>query len=187
MGLDMTASRRLCVKQWDHQRKNERFTVRVTKGGRAVSGIQPSCISVVEEEVMYWRNAHHIHRWFVDNVQGGEDNCATYDVEWESLESLHSVCEKVISASKLVVVKAIVHAPSDKEHPNGRSLSLDVKMINDVSVAAKLLPTKSDFFFGSDEYDEDYLNDVKATAMWAARMIADHKAGVPGDICYSSS
>lgn len=29
----------------------------------------------IAEEVAYWRKANAIHEWFVDNVQGGEDNC----------------------------------------------------------------------------------------------------------------
>ena len=36
----------------------------------------------------YWRKANQIHKWFVDNVQGGEDDCGAYIVEREQLEDL---------------------------------------------------------------------------------------------------
>lgn len=47
-------------------------------------------------EVGYWRKANQIHKWFVDNVQRGEDNCAMYCVDKEDLETLKSLCEEVI-------------------------------------------------------------------------------------------
>lgn len=38
--------------------------------------------------VIYWRKSNAIHRWFVQHVQDGTDNCAEYDVEREHLEAL---------------------------------------------------------------------------------------------------
>lgn len=47
-------------------------------------------------EIGYWRKANAIHKWFVENCQGGEDNCATYAVSHEELKELKRVCEKVL-------------------------------------------------------------------------------------------
>ena len=47
-------------------------------------------------EVGYWRKANQIHQWFVDNVQEGVDNCATYYVSREQLEELKTICEEVL-------------------------------------------------------------------------------------------
>ena len=44
----------------------------------------------------YWRKANAIHQWFVDNVQGGQDNCATYYVSHERLKQLREICTKVL-------------------------------------------------------------------------------------------
>jgi hypothetical protein len=44
----------------------------------------------------YWRKANQIHNWFVDNVQGGEDNCGSYYVTREQLEELKEVCINVL-------------------------------------------------------------------------------------------
>jgi hypothetical protein len=42
-------------------------------------------------EAMYWRKANSIHKWFVDNVQQGVDNCANYYVSREDLETLRQL------------------------------------------------------------------------------------------------
>src|SRR5690606_5310232 len=102
MGLDMYAARRFYTKQWDHQKPEERYTVQIALGGKPIPGIKPELISVVDEEVMYWRKANHIHGWFVDNVQNGQDDCQQYEVDEYMLFELLSVCEKVIEASELV-------------------------------------------------------------------------------------
>jgi hypothetical protein len=47
-------------------------------------------------EAMYWRKANAIHRWFVDNVQNGVDNCAEYNVSTEQLTELRNLCKKVL-------------------------------------------------------------------------------------------
>lgn len=47
-------------------------------------------------EIGYWRKANQIHNWFVENIQDGIDNCATYVVFRENLEELKSLCEEII-------------------------------------------------------------------------------------------
>lgn len=51
------------------------------------------------EQVGYWRKANHIHKWFVENVQDGIDECNTYEVTKEQLKDLLSVCRKVLNGS----------------------------------------------------------------------------------------
>lgn len=53
------------------------------------------------EEVAYWRKANAIHAWFVDNVQGGEDDCATYDVSADQLRELLADTDKVLGNPSL--------------------------------------------------------------------------------------
>lgn len=48
------------------------------------------------EEVAYWRKANEIHKWFVDNVQGGDDDCSAHrELTREDLEELLALCELV--------------------------------------------------------------------------------------------
>ena len=48
-------------------------------------------------EVGYWRKANHIHSWFVENVQGGNDDCSYYTVKEDNFVDLKKTCEKVVS------------------------------------------------------------------------------------------
>jgi hypothetical protein len=131
----MYAARRTYVKQWDHQQPEERYSVQVTRGGDPVTEIQPDRVGYVEEEVMYWRKANHIHNWFVDNVQDGIDNCATYYVSPDQLKVLLDTCERVIEASELVEGAVYAGTVYDQANPKGKVLTEPGKVIEDVTVA----------------------------------------------------
>ena len=96
MGLDMYLEKRTYVKNWSHKAKEERHTVSVKLGGKARKDIKPKRISGVVEEILYWRKANAIHKWFVENIQNGEDDCKEYYVSKEQLEELAELCEKVV-------------------------------------------------------------------------------------------
>ena len=95
----------------------------------------------IMEQVGYWRKANHIHNWFVENVQDGEDDCNYHnEVTEEILRELLSACETVLA-----------------------SCEFEGEYVKDPSIAMELLPTSSGFFFGSTEYDEYYVNDIEET------------------------
>lgn len=52
-------------------------------------------------EIGYWRKANSIHRWFVENVQGGIDDCDTHMLQKDKLEKLRSLCQDVLENPKL--------------------------------------------------------------------------------------
>lgn len=61
-----------------------------------VKGEKVPCeVYSITYEAGYWRKANHIHAWFVDNVQGGEDECHPHGVTVEQLLELERVCENV--------------------------------------------------------------------------------------------
>jgi hypothetical protein len=66
-------------------------------------GLDMMLIHDVEEwnEVGYWRKANAIHRWFVDNVQNGVDDCGEYKVTAEQLIQLRDECNQVLNDSSL--------------------------------------------------------------------------------------
>lgn len=97
-------------------------------------GVKHVVFRSIWEEIGYWRKANHIHKWFVDHVQGGEDDCEKYEVTKSNLLDLKTVCEEVLSL---------------KGKDEGR--------------IEEILPTTSGFFFGGTEYDEYYFSDVEAT------------------------
>lgn len=82
------------------------------------------------EEVGYWRKANAIHKWFVDNVQDGNDDCGYYEVSKEKMEELLQIC---------------------------------INVVVNPEIAEKLLPTTAGFFFGSTNYDQWYIEDIKET------------------------
>ena len=49
----------------------------------------------------YWRKSNQIHNWFVENVQDGEDNCGSYYVSREQLETLKDLCVEVLANKSL--------------------------------------------------------------------------------------
>lgn len=50
----------------------------------------------VEVTCAYWRKANMIHKWFVDNVQNGEDDCGNYYVSQNKLMELLTLCRQAL-------------------------------------------------------------------------------------------
>lgn len=55
----------------------------------------------VEATCCYWRKVNHVHGWFVDNCQGGVDECQETPVSEDMLRQLASACEQVIESPGL--------------------------------------------------------------------------------------
>ena len=100
MGLDMYLNKRTYVQQWEHQKPEEKYEVVVTKGGETAN-IKPNKVKYIIEEAGYWRKQNQIHRWFVENIQNGTDDCGEYYVSKDALESLLELCEKVKADNSL--------------------------------------------------------------------------------------
>ena len=49
-------------------------------------------------DIGYWRKANQIHKWFVDNVQDGEDDCRQYSVSKEQLLALKKICDDLLKS-----------------------------------------------------------------------------------------
>lgn len=56
-------------------------------------------------EVAYWRKANQVHRWFVENVQNGEDDCGYYPVTKEQLIELRDLCRDVLENRDLAELR----------------------------------------------------------------------------------
>lgn len=114
------------------------------------------------DEVGYWRKANAIHKWFVDNVQNGEDDCGDYSVSKELLEKLLNDCYTVLGQSELVE-KEVIQVVGYNEH--GEEVEKPVKrnVIKDTSAAEATLPAQSGFFFGDTSYDEWYISKLEYT------------------------
>ena len=106
-------------------------------------------VKYIIEEMCYWHKANAIHNWFVENVQGGDDNCGEYYVSVVKLKEL---------------------------------LNLVLKVLDNHNQAQQLLPTRSGFFFGSNEYDKYYFTKLERT-----RKALEIAINENGDYYYHSS
>lgn len=94
--------------------------------------------SIISVTCVYWRKANHIHKWFVDNCQGGVDECQLSDpIDYEQLAYLVSICKQ----------------------------AADAYLAGDIEKAGTLLPPQPGFFFGSTDLDEWWLSDTQETAL----------------------
>lgn len=158
MGLDMYLSRKVWIgANYEHNKITGK--INITRDGVPVK-INLDKVTEITESCGYWRKANQIHRWFVDNVQDGNDDCKQYYVSEEKLKELLDICLQI------------------KENP---------------TLAENLLPTSQGFFFGSDEYDEYYMDDIDNTIDILSTILNDieinHKDDVKlrGSIYYQSS
>ena len=95
MGLDMYLYKKTYIRQGDFYKPESVNEVIVKTGGEIDKKIDPKKIKYVVEEAGYWRKANQIHRWFVENVQRGTDDCGSYWVSREKLEELLDLCKRV--------------------------------------------------------------------------------------------
>tara|TARA_Y100000401_G_scaffold96545_1_gene83621 strand:+ start:14 stop:565 length:552 start_codon:yes stop_codon:yes gene_type:complete len=87
--------------------------------------------------IITWRKANAIHKFFVDTCQEGNDNCQRHYVSRENLEELLETINTILAVKT----------------PVARELK-----------AEELLPTDNEgCFFGSEEYDDWYFQDLKRT------------------------
>lgn len=117
------------------------------------------------KEVVYWRKANAIHKWFVDNVQGGVDDCKYYEVTKEHLEELRTKCTEVLLVADIKYGKVSCGYSFKKvgnEFVKEEHLE-DGYIIENAEEVAKILPTSDGFFFGSTEYNQWYYEDIKRT------------------------
>ena len=135
MGLDqyLSAKKYLSPAERSGLESNEQFQgVLKTVGAETyVRTDYPS--AEVTVSVGYWRKANAIHQWFVDNCQGGIDDCRSVPVGREQLDELKKICE---------------------------SVTMDKGLLDTDETAREMLPTQSGFFFGGTDYDEHYYKDL---------------------------
>jgi hypothetical protein len=121
----------------------------------------------VEVNVAYWRKANAVHRWFVDVVQGGVDECQASEVTRDQLDALRLACQTVLdnvkTAPGLVANGYTLRQDDDGELVKQHILQEGDMVVQGTEVAEELLPTSAGFFFGSTDYDEYYVEDLRDT------------------------
>lgn len=170
MGLDMYLIRKKYVGA-EYKHRNVKGKIEITINGKVLP-IEFDRVSYIEEQVGYWRKANAIHKWFVDNIQNGEDDCKNYYVNIDNLEELLNKCKEVKE-------KAIIKNMVDGEY------------IENADEIADILPTQEGFFFGSTKYDEYYMKDINYTIELIEKLLKEeeklNKLDFYSEFEYSSS
>ena len=134
MGLDMYLTKKTFIGS-HHDLKDLTGKIEITIKGTPVN-INFQRVESIHEQVGYWRKANQIHRWFVENVQDGEDDCGSYRVSKEKFQQLLHDVQTVLDAKGL-----------DGE----------------LAVIKSFLPPSDGFFFGSIDISEYYWSDLEYT------------------------
>ena len=153
MGLDMYLERMPRIKQ----------ALELPENVDNRTALMVSPLYEENEEIGYWRKANHIHKWFVDKVQDGIDDCNYHhEVTKEILEELLVACRTVLNN---VTLKYGFHAVGSEIDENGNTVidMVEENYIENIDVAKECLPTQGGFFFGNTDYDEWYLKQIKNT------------------------
>ena len=144
MGLDMYLYKKHYVKNWDWMADQEKHTISLKKGKKKLDHIKPDRVCSVVEEVMYWRKFNALHKWFVDNIQEGVDDCKESFVDESDLKML---------------LETLTYVLENKDS------------------AETILPTAQGFFFGSDDIDEYYWEEVKSTIIQLKDLLEEDNKG----------
>ena len=97
MGLDMYLTAKRYVSDYNDQDK-----VLGTELMRHFPELRPEeTVRNIEVRLGYWRKANAIHKWFVDNVQEGTDDCSSYWVSSERLVELRDRCQRILDFKHL--------------------------------------------------------------------------------------
>jgi len=107
MGLDMYLNASRYLSSFNEEEK------RISQAISQVIGIEPESedfnafgrVKNVTFEAGYWRKANAIHKWFVDNVQEGKDECQEAYVEREQLKELRDLCQEVLDHPRTAAKK----------------------------------------------------------------------------------
>lgn len=108
-----------------------------------------------DEDVAYFRKANMLHGWFVNHCKS-IDSDIQIEVSYKDLVNLLSDIQQVMESIVLVDGKVL----DCREYKDGEFVDhyRNGKIIKDPSVAEKLLPITTGFFFGLYGYDENYVS-----------------------------
>jgi len=162
MGLDMYLLAEKYVGRWAHDPSTHpEFDAIVEALEMQDFVTEDSPSMTVSITIGYWRKANAIHNWFVQNVQGGVDECREAYVSREKLCELRETCLRVLASTGLV--EGIVRNGQLATADGWQDILEDGRKMDDPTIAEELLPGSSGFFFGSTDYNERYYGEIERT------------------------
>ena len=162
MGLDMYLYRREYVGGWNWKDEDskERDLYNTVMEHFGLDRVESSPHVNIDICVAYWRKANAIHGWFVRECGGGVDECQDIYVSREQLVTLRDKAD------------AMLRVPANFRE--------------NVAEKSGLQPTGG-FFFGSYDYDEWYIEDMKNTVTQLDKVLAAFPEDSWGSFIYKAS
>jgi hypothetical protein len=99
MGLDSYIIKKYYIGA-NYERNQVTGTLEIFHRGKKLN-LDLKEVRSIDSEVIHFERANMIHRWFVDHIQDGIDNCKQYYVEREQLKELLEMCNKVLEHREL--------------------------------------------------------------------------------------
>lgn len=202
MGLDMYINRKVCG-----YRKSD-GTLSQSMDECKFDEFGCSNAEYIETQVAYWRKANAIHRWLVNAVQDGEDDCGEYDIDIDTIKELRGLCHGILAKMKGMVLRVPKKSVEDfKKVYEGKGIKQRITIdpdnlselssatnyhtVSDPSICKVELPTTDGLFFGSTSYNGTYFWNIVKTIKMLDRIIAqdeeDRKNGIYPDYTYHAS
>ena len=104
MGLDMYLQAKKYINVYDYDASEQQDQLVVSpKWKEIIAAADMTDIAAeetgvsVEVNVAYWRKNNAVHKWFVDNLNDGEDDCQEYYVPRGHLQELRNLCKQAIN------------------------------------------------------------------------------------------
>ena len=126
-------------------------------------------------EDFYWRKFNALHGWMVDNYEGHNDDCEPHEITIDTFYKLLDTLQKVSDYKKYL-------KPVEGEFDYKR-----VEDKNAINELNNLFPTTSGFFFGGQDYDNYYFEDVDDTLKNMKATIPEIKNGDVTGFVYHAS
>lgn len=191
MGLDMYLKGNLYLGRFDHMKesRSDEFdrATKVLEVVGALPFIEDNASSLgVDFTLGYWRKANAVHRFFVERVQEGVDDCGTYDVDDMTLVELRALAAHILDVAVIEPGKV---RNGYKLGPGGERIDIieDGLTVTNADEIRKLLPPQSGFFFGSTDIDQWYIEHMKLTVEICDRALAFLEVHPKAWITYTSS
>jgi hypothetical protein len=97
MGLDMYLTAEKFLFSLDPE--ESAVNVQVVKASGIGDLVTSEFSSLIRLPLIYWRKSNAIHKWFVDNVQDGDDDYGIYYVSWDHVEELQEAITEVLQGT----------------------------------------------------------------------------------------
>lgn len=147
MGLDMYLYKHTYIDNWENDPPEKKVTVKITIGKIEYKDIDSKTISHIVSEVGYWRKFNALHNWFIENCGNGDDNCRDIYVPKSKLEELRTILSEVKELLK------------EKYYTYNEQNERECEYLNSDKIK-EIFPPSPGFFFGSQEIDTYYENNV---------------------------